>query len=333
MSGAGAFVPARRAGRGRLSELRLRAGAHQRTRRPLFADSRRFASGLFGPDGRLRTGADSGQHDRAGRGAARRRFGAVRFVGHRRHDQRHHQGTFAQFGAIGAYADLARRQQLLRQQHDAQCVARDRERPCGALRLRSEPPPFGVRPRRRRIYRAAPDQQPVGRHAVVLPHGRLFAHHGAVPPHRRIPPRRRPAGPAAPRGDGGRADRPLDRRRKPFVRHLVGRPPQPFQRLCVVPEYGPQELLRQQAGPRRIRYDARPYGRGGRAVRPCVPETAFHARRTHARQRIQLRRPERPFDRLRHQHRPDGAYRGRLPAERMENEEMVAADRGPLRQA
>ena len=113
VSGAGAFVPARRAGRGRLSELRLRAGAHQRTRRPLFADSRRFASGLFGPDGRLRTGADSGQHDRAGRGAARRRFGAVRFVGHRRHDQRHYQGTFAQFGAAGAYADLARRQQLL----------------------------------------------------------------------------------------------------------------------------------------------------------------------------------------------------------------------------
>ena len=91
VSGAGAFVPARRAGRGRLPELRLRAGAHQRTRRPLFADSRRFASGLFGPDGRLRTGADSGQHDRAGRGAARRRFGAVRLVGHRRHDQRHHQ--------------------------------------------------------------------------------------------------------------------------------------------------------------------------------------------------------------------------------------------------
>ena len=118
-----------------------------------------------------------------------------------------------------------------------------------------------------------------------------------------------------------------------FVRHLVGRPPQPFQRLCVVPEYGPQELLRQQAGPRRIRYDARPYGRGGRTVRPCVPETAFHARRTDARQRIQLRRPERPFDRLRHQHRPDGAYRGRLPAERMENEEMVAADRRTFRQA
>ena len=68
---------------------------------------------FFGPDGRLRTGADSGQHDRAGRGAARRRFGAVRFVGHRRHDQRHHQGAFAQFGAAGAYADLARRQQLL----------------------------------------------------------------------------------------------------------------------------------------------------------------------------------------------------------------------------
>ena len=79
--------------------------------------------------------------------------------------------------------------------------------------------------------------------------------------------------------------------------------------------------------------DARPYGRGGRAVRPCVPETAFHARRTDARQRIQLRRPERPFDRLRHQHRPDGAYRGRLPAERMENEEMVAADRRTFRQA
>ena len=38
VSGAGAFVPARRAGRGRLPELRLRAGTHQRSGRPLFAN-------------------------------------------------------------------------------------------------------------------------------------------------------------------------------------------------------------------------------------------------------------------------------------------------------
>ena len=111
--GTGAVVPARRACRGRLPELRLHAGAHQRSRRPLFADPGRFAPGILGPDGRIRPGADPGQHDRACRSAARRRFGAVRVVGHRRHDQRHYEGAFAQFGADVAYAHFDRRQQFL----------------------------------------------------------------------------------------------------------------------------------------------------------------------------------------------------------------------------
>mgnify|MGYP000352725150 CR=1 FL=1 len=68
---------------------------------------------VFSADGRIRPGTDPGQHDRAGRGAARRRLGAVRVVGHRRHDQRHYEGAFAQFGADVAYAHFDRRQQFL----------------------------------------------------------------------------------------------------------------------------------------------------------------------------------------------------------------------------
>ena len=90
----------------------------------------------------------------------------------------------------------------------------------GLCVFRPEPPPLGLRPRRRRLHRSARHQQPVGGHALVLPYGRLFAHHGAVPPYQRIPPRGRHARPAAPRGAGRRADRPFDRRGQPFVRHL-----------------------------------------------------------------------------------------------------------------
>ena len=48
MPGTGAVVPARRACRGRLPELRLHAGAHQRPRRPLFADPGRINKGGHG---------------------------------------------------------------------------------------------------------------------------------------------------------------------------------------------------------------------------------------------------------------------------------------------
>lgn len=53
----------------------------------------RLAAALLGPQRRLRSRTDSRQHDRARGGDPRRRIGALRRVGHRRHDQHHHQGS------------------------------------------------------------------------------------------------------------------------------------------------------------------------------------------------------------------------------------------------
>ena len=180
-------LPAGRTRGGRLPELRIHAGAHQRTRRPLFPDTYELG----------------------------RPFGPLRLVGHRRHDQHHHARTLAQLGAAFAHAHLRRLRRHLRKQHDAQRLLRDRQPPRRTLRLRSEPPPLGLRPRRRRIHRAARHPIAVGRHAHLPAHGSLLPHHGAIPPPERIPPRRRPARPAAPRSAGGRADRPRERRGRP----------------------------------------------------------------------------------------------------------------------
>jgi len=127
LSGPGTRVPARRTRRGRLPELRFHAGAHQRARRTLFTDPRRFASRLLGTLGRLWTGADSGQHDRPRRGDARRRLGTLRLLGHRRYDQHHHQGPRPQQRRSRSHDHGDRQQQQLRQRHLGQCLARHRQ--------------------------------------------------------------------------------------------------------------------------------------------------------------------------------------------------------------
>lgn len=68
---------------------------------------------------------------------------------------------------------------------------------------------------------------------------------GAVPSLRRIPPGRRPDGPVVLRDDGCRAGGPCCRRRQPRVRPFGGRLRQPPESVCLVPEYRPQEQLRQ----------------------------------------------------------------------------------------
>ena len=60
-----------------------------------------------------------------------------------------------------------------------------------------------------------------------------------------------------------------------LVRLLVGRPSQPAEPLCLVPEHGTPELLRRQPGPRRLRTHARPDLRGRSAIRPRVPPPVF----------------------------------------------------------
>ena len=291
LPGGGPEFPARRARGGRLPELRLRPGAHQRPRRPLLADSDRLASHLLVARGRLRPGADPGQHDRTRGGAARRRLGALRRLGHRRHDQRHHARSGAQHGAGRAHDHLRRLRQRLRQQHLVQRLARVGQQQGGALRLRPEPPPLGLRSRRRRLHRIA-RAHAADRGCPSFPaHGRHVAALGPVPPHRRVPPRRRPPRAAAPRGPRGGADRPFDRRGQPDVRFLDPRPQRPPRRLRVVPEHGPQELLRHGRGSRRLRPYARHHGGVGRAVYPHVRPPVVHALRADARRRVQLRRP------------------------------------------
>ena len=95
---AGAEVPTRRARGRQLPELRFLASAHQRARRPLLAGAHRFASRVQQFGGYLRFGTDSDQHDRARRGDARRRFGTLRFVGHRRGDQCDHERSHGFIG-------------------------------------------------------------------------------------------------------------------------------------------------------------------------------------------------------------------------------------------
>ena len=310
--------PAGRARRGRMSELRLRAGTHQRSGRPLFANPARLAAALLGPQRRLRSRTDSRQHDRARGGDPRRRIGALRRVGHRRHDQHHHQGAAARLGRDRPYAHVRGMQRRLRQQHDDQRLAGKQQPQGGHLRLRAEPLPFGLRPRRRRLHRTAQPAQPDVRHALLPAHGRPLEADARIPRHQRVPPRRKPARPAGARSQHHRADRSQHQRRVGGLRPLLARRPHaPPERLLGRAADHTQELLRRHGRrrdrrrarkrPQSLRPHRRTDGHQRRAVPATIRTAAVSPLRTDARRGAQLRPHRRRDDRLRHAHESSAA--------------------------
>ena len=86
-----AQLPVGPAGGEQLPELRFPPGAYQRSGRPVLANPDKQPSRHQCAERGIWAGADTGEHDREGRGGTRRRFGAVRRQCCGRNYQYHHQ--------------------------------------------------------------------------------------------------------------------------------------------------------------------------------------------------------------------------------------------------
>ena len=141
-------------------------------------------------------------------------------------------------------------------------------------------------------------------------------------------PGRRPAQAAATRGQHCRTDRPYDRWRKPSSSTSVGRPQRPLQCLFFVPEYGPEELLRQQTGPAGLWYDARDLVlASGLQYVHAFERLLFMPSGATIGGRVQLRRPSTTARSATPLTPTSGCISWAAISERVENVEMVAAAR------